>query len=180
MSKKHYTAGFERGFTIIEAAVYLGLFGLLMGGAIVAAYNSAQGISRGSRHAMLQEEGNFVMAKINWALAGAQSVSSPSTGSSGSLLSVNKTVGLDASGNPIVVPVSVGLTAGALYIDTGTGPQILTNPEVRVTRLSFVHLVASGNGLDPERVEASTTLTARTDSGLLVSEDFSAVTYLRR
>ncbi len=170
---------YTKGFTLIEAVVYLALFGILMGGGIVAAYNTIEGLSRGQSHAMLEEEGVFIMGKINWALAGAQSVSLPASGTFGSQLSVNKIVRVDAGGTAVVTPVSIGLAGGNVYIDEGSGQQILNNADVKVARISFMHVVASGNGIDPERIEASTTLTTLTSTGQMVTEDFSTIDYIR-
>ena len=81
----------SNGFTLIETIVYLALFSIMMGGAIVALFNLFESSGRELTHIMLQEEGNFIIAKINWAISGAQSVNQPS--GYGSLLSVNKVTG---------------------------------------------------------------------------------------
>ena len=57
-----------KGFTLIETIVYLALFSILMGGAIVAAFNIFESAGRQQTHTMLQEEGNFLIAKINEAV----------------------------------------------------------------------------------------------------------------
>jgi prepilin-type N-terminal cleavage/methylation domain-containing protein len=169
-----------KGFTLIETIIYLALFSILMGGAIVSAFNIFESAGRQQTHTMLQEEGDFIIAKINWAVAGASSVNQP--GSYGSLLSVNKVIGLSSSGQPIVSAVTISLPTapGSITIQDGAvGPYALTNSNVSVTRLSFLHALASGNGVDPESVAASTTLTARAPNGAIISEDFSTIVYLR-
>lgn len=168
-----------RGFTLIETIVYLALFSILMGGAVVAAFNIFEGAGRQATRTMLEEEGNFLIAKINWAVSGAQSVNEP--GSYGSKLSVNKVTSLNSAGQPVVTAVTISLPEpGDVLIENGTsGPYALNNANVSVARLGFYHVLASGNGIDPERVEASTTLTAYAPSGALMSEDFSTVVYVR-
>jgi prepilin-type N-terminal cleavage/methylation domain-containing protein len=168
-----------RGFTLIETVVYLALFGILMSGAVTAAFTIFESADRQQTHTLLQVEGSFIIAKINWAVGGAQSINQPS--GFGSLLSVNKITRLNSSGQPVVSVVTFSLPTapGDVIIQDGAaGPYPLNNSNVVVTRLGFLHTLAGGNGVLPESVTASTTLTARTASGALLSEDFSTIIYL--
>lgn len=172
-----------RAFTIIETIVYLALFSILIGGAVVGAYNIFDSAGRDQAHAILQEEGNFLIGKINWAISGSSSVNAPGGGQYGSSLSVNKVTGLNGSGQPIVTTVVISLPTvpGNAQIQNGTNPlQNLNNTNVTVTQLRFLHTLPTGNGVIPESVEASTTLTARTPNGMVLSEDFSTTVYIRR
>ncbi|MEI6660188.1 MAG: prepilin-type N-terminal cleavage/methylation domain-containing protein [bacterium] len=69
--KKH-----NRAFTLIEAVIYIALFGILMSGVIVATDQLIQGSHRNEQSISIQEEGTFIIRKINWALSSASSVSS--------------------------------------------------------------------------------------------------------
>lgn len=71
----------NRGFTLLEVLIYIALFSVLIGGAIVAGYNLLESGNRNETAVAIQEEGNFLNRKINWALTGATSVtaSSPTT-----------------------------------------------------------------------------------------------------
>ena len=170
-----------RGFTLIETIVYLALFGLLMSGVIVTTYNLFESAARTQTEAMLSDEGNFIIGKIQWALSGTQSINSPGIGAYGSQLSVNKVTGVDNAGNPIVTAVTIGTSGSDVTIQEGAVPAlVLNNTNVNVTRLGFYHVIDTGGGTDPERVEASTTITARGMNGMLISRDFSTVGYLRR
>ncbi len=62
------------GFTLIEMIVYMALFSVMMGGLVVTMYYLYQSIGRTSANATAQEEINFVLKKIDWALTGASSV----------------------------------------------------------------------------------------------------------
>ena len=53
------------GFTLIEVLVYLALFGLIMSGAVVSAYQMFEASGRNQTRAMIQEEGDFIVAKID-------------------------------------------------------------------------------------------------------------------
>lgn len=73
------------GFTLIETIIYIALFSLLMGTAFVTAFQLIDNSGKLSAKNTIQEEGNFVMRKINWALTGAKIFSA-----SGSELTINR------------------------------------------------------------------------------------------
>jgi Tfp pilus assembly protein PilE len=66
----------NRGFTLVEVLIYLGLYALLIGGAVVAAYNMVESSGRNETAAMVEEEGQYLTAKIDWAL-GSQEMQNP-------------------------------------------------------------------------------------------------------
>lgn len=169
------------GFTLIEVLVYLALFALLFGGAVAAAFNVVELSGRNQTKAMLQEEGNFLLAKINWALSGAQSVSQPALNTSGSRLAADKITGADSSGNPITSSVSIS-PAGASDVSlTWSGNSYILNTSgAQVSNLSFAHRMASGDGINPESLNAGFTLTAKSPGGISLSQDFFSSAYLRK
>ncbi len=57
----------KRGVTLIETLIYIALFALLIGGGVSSAYSLIESSDRIGVHAMVEEEGNFLLAKINWA-----------------------------------------------------------------------------------------------------------------
>ena len=81
---------YRSGFTLIEVIIYLALFSILIGGALVSAYSLIESNERNQTKAIVQNEGAFVLAKIDWALSGIQSVDQPPFGGSGALLQVTK------------------------------------------------------------------------------------------
>lgn len=165
----------HKGFTLIEAIVYLALFGILIGGAIVAAYNLFEGSSRGQARAMLQEEGNYLYGKISWALSGTKDITTPPAGFPGSSLLIVK---WDTSlGDPIQITLG-GATGTDLIMSTSSNPtgQTLNNSNVEVSNLLFLHTLASGNGINPEEVEFSFMVSARTPTGAVLSMQFPTTT----
>src|SRR4051812_4410040 len=62
------------GFTLIETLLYIGLFAIVIGGGMIATYQIIQSTEASKNHIILQEEANFLLRKVNWALAGATSV----------------------------------------------------------------------------------------------------------
>ncbi len=63
----------KRGFTLVEVMIYIALFGVLVGGAVVSAYQVLAGGSRNQQAVEIQQEGTFVNRKINWEVAQANS-----------------------------------------------------------------------------------------------------------
>jgi hypothetical protein len=164
-----------RAFTLIEAIIYLALFTILMGGGAIAAYNLFEAATHGGTRVMLQEETDFMMAKIEWALYGAQSVTSPAAGTTGSSLTIVKWN--PPAGNPVVL----SHTGNVLSLSQGGGaPVPLNNTNTEVTKVTFNHVAASGDGIDPESVETVLTLTARTSNGFVINRTATSTVYLRK
>jgi len=168
------------GFTLIEVVVYIGLFAIIVGGAFVTAYSIIDSIGRNQSKAMIQEEGDFLIGKINWAFSGAQSITlpaiiPPAKSASGSTLSLAK---WDTSiGNPIVITPS----GSDLVISRGPNdPRPLNNSNIQVSDLNFEHISTLGDGITPESVKSSFTLSAKTPRGEIISHTFSTTNYLRK
>ncbi len=64
----------RRGFTLIETVVYIGLVAFIIGGAVAVSFNIIEGSFRLDRKTVIQEEGSFVVRKIEWALSSASDV----------------------------------------------------------------------------------------------------------
>lgn len=163
----------QKGFTLIEVIIYLGLFGMLVGGAVVASYSIFESSGRNQTKSIIEEEGEFILAKINWALSGAQSVNSPAVSATSTFLSVVK---WDTSiGNPIILnPVGVNMT-----VSRGANPaQAFNNTNVFVSNVLFTHTYKGT--AEPESIDSHFTLTAKTSSGATVSQDFDSTNYLRK
>src|SRR5262245_42467784 len=94
----------QPGFTLIEVLVYLALFTILVGGAVLAAYNVIESNGRNQTLAVLQQESNFLTGKINWALTGISDVGSPANNSTSGKLSVTKS-------DPVIGAVDIDLAS---------------------------------------------------------------------
>jgi type II secretory pathway pseudopilin PulG len=165
----------QRGFTLIEALIYLGLFSILMGGATVAAYNLFDTSVKIGTRTMLQEESDFMMAKIDWVLSGAKAVTAPSPGLTGSSLIVAK---WDTS---LGDPMTVAKNGGNLTIAFGTNPAvILNNSNTLVSSVTFNHIQGTGDGTVPEAIETVLTISANTPTGALVTRTATSTVFLRR
>jgi type II secretory pathway pseudopilin PulG len=145
----------QKAFTLIETLVYLGLFTILMGGILTAAFNVFESINRDQTKITIQEEGNFLLAKINKALSEARSFNA-----AGNQLSVERWDGSD---------VTFSLSGTDLNSSEGGA---LNNSNVRISNLNFAH------STDPERITAEFTISATTPNSMTVSQDFFTVKYL--
>lgn len=176
----------HQGFTLIEVIIYLGLFGLVMGGMVMSAYNMFELAGRTQTKTSLTAEGNFLLAKINWALIGLDPINGivrPVLGGNASTLEIRKT------DTAITNPVCITLTSGKMQIKKDgsncsltSGYFDLNNSSFTVTPTStattiFMH---GGSGSGPEYVIAEFTLTTKTPNGASVSQDFSTTKYLRK
>lgn len=124
------------GFTLIEAIIYIALFGMLISGAVAVAYQISTSSSLTSRKAIVQDEGNFVLQKIRWALNSESSVTA-----AGSLLRIERSDGKQIDiclyNNKILLREG---SAGT-YACTDTDPSLyfypITTNNVMVTDLQF-------------------------------------------
>jgi len=170
----------QTGFTIIEVLMYLGLFTILCGGAVACAYNIIQVSSRNQTKSMVQEEGNYLLAKINWALSGVDAINEVDP----TFLSVNKITGLDTNNQPIIMPITIGMPARDLIISYPGNPApntfTLNNSNIQITDLNFSHTLGTGGGANPESVRVAFTITAKTETGADYAQIFSTTVFLRK
>ena len=166
------------GFTLIETITYLAIYSIIITGALVSAYAIFESAGRNQTKAIAQEEGTYLVGKIDWALTGTQSITAPAAGGVGSVLQVIK---YDSTvGNPVVIT----FTNGTITLSRGgNAPQVLNNSNVTITcppTGCLSHESASGDGINQESVSASFTVHATTSTGIPYSQDFSTTKYVRK
>ena len=156
------------GFTLIETLVYLALFSFLMTGIIVVVYSIFESTDRNQTKIMVQEEGNFLVAKISWALSAVKGFNVNGS----TELSVEK---WDVSGTTTTTLV-INLSGTDLVLSrAGNPPLPLNNSNVEISNLNFSRGVAN-----QEYIRADFKVNARTLQGAPVSQDFSMIKYLRK
>lgn len=174
----------SRGFTLMEVMVYLALFAVFFAGAVAASYNVIESTGKDRYKTMVQEEGDFLTSKIEWVMSGVQDINAPAAGDSGAMLSINKATGVEADGSAIIAPITIALSANDMVLGYpgGSGPNAFTlnNSNVKVEGLIFVHSVSLGQGINPESIEASFTLSTKTPGGADYSQFFKTAVYLRK
>ena len=170
----------NNAFTLIETLVYLALFAILMGGAVAVAYTVFESAGRNQTRETLQQEGDFLIGKIEWVLSGLQrdQITSPSLDSpQSSILQVTK------YGSSFTINVLENCSESAttnIFLQRDSNCLQLNNSNVQISKLVFNREVTSGGGINPESVSASFTLTARTENGMLIEQKFSTTKYLRK
>lgn len=157
----------NRGFTLIETLVYLALFALIIGGFVAAAYMLFETSDRNQTKAMMQEEANFLVGKLNWVMSGVDSsyAITPSANTSDSTLTVTK---YDGS------TFTVFRSGSSMQLNGET----LNNSNVTISKLVFIHTYAGGTS--PESIEAGFTISAKTPTGGTISEIASTTRYIRK
>ena len=160
---------YNRGTTLIEAVVYLALLAILMSGAVIAAFNLFEANGRAETHILLQEEGGFLLGKIEWALRGAHIVSEPGKNEEGSTLTLKRWGSDDM--------LSFSHTDSDLLSAVGGTPGVpLNNTNVQLSSILFTHTLSSLLGAQSESIQVSFTLSARTPNGAIISQEFPTTT----
>lgn len=157
MKRKQKT---NAGFTLIETLIYVALFVIMLGGSLGAVYQIIQSSNAANAKMIMNDEANFLLRKINWALAGASNVSVPTP----QKLTVYKATP-PPGGNPIVFD----LNGGNLRIARGTGaPTVLNSANISVASLSFQKIAEAGR---PDAIKTSFKIN---------SQEFETLKYLRQ
>src|SRR3989344_507735 len=78
----------NHGFTLIEVLVYSVLLAFIMTGVMGAVYMIVQGFNRSSATVTADDEANFILRKLNWAMSCATSVTLPARGATTNTLRV--------------------------------------------------------------------------------------------
>ena len=138
----------NKGFTLIEVLIYIVLFSILMGGGFITAYQMIDGSRKLSAKDTLQEEGNFIMRKISWALTSVDPTVAtiPSAGTSPNLR-VRK-----YDGNQIDVQLN-GTKIEMKQSINGSTFRPITTDNVSVSSLQFTYITPVG--LEPAGITAA-------------------------
>jgi len=67
----------NQGFVLIELIIYVGLFSIMIGGLIISAFLLMDTSYKTDVRTDTQEEMNFVLKKLDWALIGAENINIP-------------------------------------------------------------------------------------------------------
>jgi prepilin-type N-terminal cleavage/methylation domain-containing protein len=136
-------AFFRKGFTLVEMLVYIALLALLIGGTVYAAFWLLTDVNDIRAKINTDEEANFILRKIGWALSGANAsaVALPAPGNSGGTLRVAKTGFAD---NPICVTLAAGEVRLARGAPACTDYLPLSTRNVAVAGLEFDRYIAAG------------------------------------
>jgi type II secretory pathway pseudopilin PulG len=164
------------GFTLIETLVYIALFAILMGGAVAVAYTVFESVGHNQAKQILQQEGDFLIGKIEWALSGAQTITVPRLDT----LQITKYGSSDITTISVLENCSGPAITTNIFLMEDISCSQLNNSNVQIKDLKFIYTAASGEGINPESVSASFVLTTRAENGMLINQNFSTTKYLRK
>jgi len=150
----------NRGFTLIEFIVYIGIVGvvLLVAGAITL--NIFYGKAKLTAVEEVSQNARFAVEKIAYTIRNAQAVDSPSVGVSAATLELemlNNSIEFEADDDQIKMTESTG--RGQDKIKTSF---IITSDEVKITSLQFANLSYSDT---PGTVRVQMTIEYNNPSG---------------
>ena len=170
LSHRNLEVKLPRGFTLIETLVYLALYAIIIVGSLASVYGMFESSAHNETAAMVEEEGDYLIGKIDWALFVAVSIQLPTN--SGNALSVTRSDGR---------VISIRSVGPNMRIQENASPfQTLNNSNVTISRLQFTRAISVSDGLDPESISVAFTIYATTSDGHVLSRDFSTLQYLRK
>ncbi len=164
----------SKGFTLIETLLYIGLFAIVIGGGMVAVYQIIQSTDANNNLVIVQEEANFLLRKINWALTGATAITTPTA----LLKYSDATLQITKNATEYIFDLS----SGNLTLKQGVAGTALSlnSANVIVSLTAGKHLfqrtIVSGH---PDAITAAFTLTSAL-AGSNNTENFSTTKYLRK
>lgn len=124
---------------MIETLIYASLISVIIGFSLAVTYQIIDSSEKLNKKILIEEEANFLLRKIEWALTGLETINSPLSGATSSILSVNK---INFSSNPLVFDLNLN----NLRMKRGlAAPVILNNENLVVSNLIFEHLAMDGN-----------------------------------
>ncbi len=141
----------QKGFTLIETLLYIALLAMLLSGVVVASYQLIDSARKIDSKNTTEQEGNFVIRKIDWALNGVTTITQPTAGAPyASTLDIVSNLGTH-----VVVRYNAG-TRKIEMSENGAPYQPLTTVNASTTRLQFHYLASNGSALSG--IEASSTI----------------------
>jgi len=154
----------QAGFTLIEVLLYISFFVLIVGALLGVAYQTIGATQQINKKILVQQESDFVLRKIDWALSGASAVS---TGPKPSDMAVTR----------FFAPNSIVFSQNGNFIDinSGTGTVDLNSQNVLVSNVVFTETQVSPN---PPEIQTNFTLSAASDPSS--GQNFELTKFLRQ
>ena len=146
----------NRGFTLIETIIYIGLFGIMIGGLFASVFQLMQNTQGIEEKVVIEEEVNFVMKKIDWLLNDLKTITTPVSGTSDTLEIINDdnqniSIRLDDS--------KIQICYNAIASCADEDFQNITSINVKSENLSFTYLESIDDS--PVGINTKVTLNGR-------------------
>ncbi len=162
----------QKGFSLIEAIVYLGLFSILMSSGIMAAVSITDTLTRDQTLLEINDEHTAIQSKLDWLFANTATVTEPPLGTDGQTLSAQPA---DVS---IADTLNLTLDDSTLTLWRDANPTGLHSSNVSISNLKASHKKVISHGAKLETVELHFTLSARAPTGIVLSRDISDTYYV--
>ncbi len=154
----------NKGFSLIETLIYLGLVSSILVSVFLTVYGLLLSQVTVGNKTLTEEEANFILRKIEWALTGSPTITTPSLNASGTVLLVNKY-------NYIQNPIAFDQSSSFIRMRTNPNdPLPLNSASTVASNLSFQHLAPYG----------TSTIATMQVSFTLDGKPFSSKIYLQR
>jgi len=151
----------QLGFTLIEMLVYTALFGLVFSGLLSACFALIENLDASKTKAIVQQEGDFILAKIDWAADNAHSAAVETD----SLILTN----------PDHIDYIIEYDAASDSQNIKLDGQILNASSAKIKDVKF-----TVNGAPPAvKIGVSFSIYSKTPLGKSYQQPFAAVYYLR-
>lgn len=123
----------QKGFTIVELLVYMGLFSIMIGLLLQIFLTTLESQRESNANSEADENGRFILSRFIYDISRATSVASPSAGTTGSVLVLNigdnNTYRLDTNNN--------------LQLVNTNGTDVLNGYDTSISNLSFQYIGTS-------------------------------------
>ncbi len=174
MTKRNSPKFLNNAFTLIEVIIYLALFSIVLGGAIVSAFTLIESNDRNQAQTRIGEEANFLLSKMDFYFSSLQTIYSPAPQI---LCTQNCTVSIARYDQPTLVTFTE--SQNELFVSENGGmPLELSNKEVAMRALRALHMPA--DSVTNRRITITFTLSATTSRGVPISQDFETTYYTQK
>ena len=157
------------GFTLIETLIYIAFLSLLMASLLGVTYQAIASTDQINKKIILQQESNFISAKLDWALTGANAITLPAVNTNGSELKLTK---YSFGQNPL----DFVLQGNYLTLSRAGAAAVQLNSQN--TKITSFTVTASKAGSQPEQIQISYTIVLVNDS--TQTQSFQLTKYLRQ
>jgi Tfp pilus assembly protein PilE len=133
---------FERGFTFIEAILYVAIVSVMLTALIPFVWNIVEGGSKSSVQQEVSGNARFISERIKYEIRNSFGVTSPATGGSANSLTL-----CENSGSCITSPTVIAVSGSNITIqDKGVLPAVqLNSNDVSISGLSFTNNTSADN-----------------------------------
>ena len=159
-----------RAFTLLESLLYIALFGLLLQGAVAGISAITEKAGRNQEKALIETEGNFLIAKMTYDIDHSKSISAPILNSSATSTTLQL---ISDTGTNITIQKS----GTSLTRTKATDTETLSSNAIRIDRLSFALTPDLYNSVAPAFLQIDLQISASSTSGINVTQPFSSIVY---